>query len=224
MMNIIYETNGLGFLGWVIDLPGAYIRGKTLEEAGGKVSKEITLYNEWLNLETDIDMQINEEIKKSDLCIQDADSDIIFDSELLDFDKKEDFIFWCDKVLISGKKTEEIYKKMKRKSLIDITMKRKTFYGDVYCTINDQYRHIVKVQNYYLNQIGTEMNIDDELRLNRIEFIEKLKEKYLKDGNKLYRNESEDWTVKKVIRRTIWHDRIHIRAIERMEKRLSGMV
>ena len=221
-MRIIYETNGLGFLGWITDLPGAYIRGKTLEEARGKVNKEIALCTEWLNFEKAIDMQINEEIKKSDLHIEDADSDIIFDSELIDFDKKEVFLFWCDKVLLSGTKTEEIYKRMKNKSLIDITMKRKTFYGDVYCTINDQYRHIVNVQNYYLNQIGTEMNIADELRLNRMEFIEKLKEKYLKEGNKLYRNESEDWTIKKLIRRTIWHDRIHIRAIERMEKRLSG--
>lgn len=222
-MHIIYETNGLGFLGWIKDLPGAYIRGKTLEEARGKVNKEIALCTEWLNFEKAIDMQINEEIKKSDLHIEDADSDIIFDSELIDFDKKEEFLFWCNKILLSGTKTEEIYKRMKNKSLIDITMKRKTFYGDVYCTINDQYRHIVNVQNYYLNQIGTEMNIADELRLNRMEFVEKLKEKYLKEGNKLYRNESEDWTVKKVIRRTIWHDRIHIRAIERMENRLSGM-
>ena len=221
-MHIIYETNGLGFLGWITDLPGAYIRGKTLEEARGKVNKEIALCTEWLNFEKAIDMQINEEIKNSDLHIEDADSDIIFDSELIDFDKKEEFLFWCNKILLSGTKTEEIYKRMKNKSLIDITMKRKTFYGDVYCTINDQYRHIVNVQNYYLNQIGTEMNIADELRLNRMEFIEKLKEKYLKEGNKLYRNESEDWTVKKVIRRTIWHDRIHIRAIERMENRLSG--
>ena len=220
-MRIIYETNGLGFLGWITDLPGAYIRGKTLEEARGKVNKEIALCTEWLNFEKAVDMQINEEIKKSDLHIEDADSDIIFDSELIDFDKQDDFLFWCDKVLLSGTKTEEIYKRMKNKSLIDITMKRKTFYGDVYCTINDQYRHIVNVQNYYLNQIGTEMNIADEFRLNRMEFIEKLKEKYLKDGNKLYRNESEDWTVKKVIRRTSWHDRIDIRAIERMEKRLS---
>ena len=151
-MHIIYETNGLGFLGWITDLPGAYIRGKTLEEARGKVNKEIALYNEWLNFEKAVDMQINEEIKKSGLHIEDADSDIIFDSELIDFDKKEDFLFWCDKVLLSGTKTEEIYKRMKNKSLVDITMKRKTFYGDVYCTINDQYRHIVNVQNYYLNQ------------------------------------------------------------------------
>lgn len=38
-------------------------------------------------------MQINEEIKESDLHIEDADSDIIFDSELIDFDKEVDFLF-----------------------------------------------------------------------------------------------------------------------------------
>jgi len=40
-MNILYETNSLGYLGWIIDLPGAYIRGKTLADARLKISQEI---------------------------------------------------------------------------------------------------------------------------------------------------------------------------------------
>jgi len=48
-----------------------------------------------------------------------------------------------------------------------------------------------------------------------------LKTKYAEEGNKLYHYDEEDWTIRKIIRRIIWHDRIHSKAIERMEKRLE---
>lgn len=221
-VNIVYETNGIGFLGWITDFPGAYIRGKTLEDARGKIDKEINAYNQWLEIENTIDMQIYEHIMKCNLHVEDADSNIILDSELQGFDTKEDFKFWCKNILISGEKAELIYKKTKYKSIVDPTMEMPTFYGKVYCTIDEQYRHIVNVQNYYLNQIDTEMNIKNDLQMDRMEFIEKLQEKYRKEGNRLYRYDDEKWNVKKIIRRIIWHDRIHIKAIERMEKRLGA--
>ena len=33
----------------------------------------------------------------------------------------------------------------------------------------------------------------------------------------------EDWTLRKLLRRFIWHDRIHARAMERMRKRTFGV-
>ena len=38
-MKVVYETNGKGFLGWIENLPGAYVRGKTIEEARNKYKK-----------------------------------------------------------------------------------------------------------------------------------------------------------------------------------------
>jgi len=49
-MNIVYETNGKGFLGWIVDLPGAYVRGSTIDEARNKIESEIKEYEEWLNI------------------------------------------------------------------------------------------------------------------------------------------------------------------------------
>jgi predicted RNase H-like HicB family nuclease len=43
-MRILYETNGLGFLGWIVDLPGAYIRGRTIGEA-----REMYTARDWVD-------------------------------------------------------------------------------------------------------------------------------------------------------------------------------
>jgi len=218
-MRIIYETNGKGFLGWLVDLPGAYIRGRTVEEARSKIGQEIKAYESWLGIETDCAKEYTESIQECKLHVEDADTDILFDTELADFEAPKDFEDWCTLISISGTKADNIYKCCQYKDYVDPHMVRKTFYGDVYSTINRQFAHIIQVQNYYLAQIGTGIKIGNDLVSSRRDFVEKLKEKYLKEGNRLYQNEEEDWTTKKIVRRIIWHDRIHAKAIERIEQR-----
>ncbi len=220
-MNILYETNSLGYLGWIIDLPGAYIRGKTLADARLKISQEIKDYDAWLEIQTNENKSYVETIKQCDLHVEDADSNVIFDIELEHFKDINDFSYWCNKAVISGRKAEELYNKCRHKEIIDPKMVRKTFYGDVYSTINGQFKHIVDVQNYYLCQIHEEIDVRMELAISRVKFVEQLKTKYAEEGNKLYHYDEEDWTIRKIIRRIIWHDRIHSKAIERMEKRLE---
>lgn len=224
-MRILYETNGLGFLGWIIDLPGAYIRGKTIGEARAKLDREITDYGAWLEcptLATAVPSGYEEIIKECGLHVEDADSDVTFDTELEDFNDTEDFGRWCDHMRRSGVAAQEVYDNCRHKDEIDPRMVRKTFYGDVYSTIQGQFGHIVDVQNYYLGQIGVRVELTNPLRASRERFVDRLREKYRSEGNKLYHYEEEDWTIKKIVRRIIWHDRIHTKAIERMEARLSG--
>jgi hypothetical protein len=51
--------------------------------------------------------------------------------------------------------------------------------------------------------------------------VAKLAERRRAEGNALHVYEGESWTIRKIIRRTIWHDRIHARAMKRMDERLS---
>jgi predicted RNase H-like HicB family nuclease len=218
-MRIIYETNGKGFLGWLVDLPGAYIRGSTIEEARSKIDREIMAYESWLGIKEESAEEYTESIQECKLHVEDADTDILFDTELIDFEGLKDFEHWCTLISASGTKADTIYKSCQYKDYVDPHMVRKTFYGNVYSTINGQFAHIIQVQNYYLAQIGTGIEIGNDLVSSRRDFVEKLKEKYLKEGNRLYQNEEEDWTTKKIVRRIIWHDRIHAKAIERIEQR-----
>jgi hypothetical protein len=81
----------------------------------------------------------------------------------------------------------------------------------------------VDVEKYYLNNIGLDINLSNDLIKERLETIELIKNLYKKEGNKVYQRPKETWTIRKVVRRFIWHDRIHGKAIERMEKRLSSI-
>lgn len=220
-MKVVYETNGKGYLGWIEDLPGAYIRGKTIEEARNKYRKEIEEYGQWLDIEVTDVSKIDEVIVHSDLMIEDADSNIILEVEIEEYENINDFYHECELTFLSAKKVDSIYNKCKNKNVVDNSKVRKTFYGNVYSTIFDQYKHICNVQQYYLGQVGLEADIDLDIIKGRKNTIDELIKKYKEEGNKVFKNDEEDWSIRKVMRRLIWHDRIHAKAIERMEYNIS---
>jgi len=81
----------------------------------------------------------------------------------------------------------------------------------------------VDVQLYYLKNIEASAAIGPDIVEGRLCTIEAIRAKYSAEGNRLYESPEEKWTVRKVMRRLIWHDRIHARAIERMDKRLRSL-
>jgi predicted RNase H-like HicB family nuclease len=224
VMEIIYETNGKGFLGWVVEFPGAYIRGKTTDEAREKINNEITAYQKWLDLPLKKEIITKENIVETKLDVEDADSDVLIEYDITEYKNAGEFKNDCEKILISANKIEEIYKNCNYKDVIDETKVRKTFYGDVYSTIRKQYEHIVNVQQYYLNNVETDAEINGNIIESRIKTIEALNRLYIKEGNKYCKTPEEKWTIRKVIRRLIWHDRIHGKAMERMENRIGQTV
>lgn len=225
-MTIVYETNGQGFLGWIVEFQGAYIRGKTIEEARGKVPSELESYGKWLDLSIADSTIEKETIVQCKLHVEDADSDILLDYDTKDYINTDEFEHDCELVQLSAQKVNTLYCKCKNTDIIDPEKVRTTFYGEVYSTIRGQYEHIVHTQQYYLGCIGTRTDIESDIIEGRMRTIEMIRNKYKKDGNgiyKYYKYEEELWTIRKVMRRLIWHDRIHGRAIERMETKLEKL-
>lgn len=221
-MVVIYETNGKGFLGWILEYPGSFVRGKTIEAARDKIEGELGEYEAWIGETIIKEKSISESIRSSDLAIEDADSDIILENELVDDNNRYPLDVLFRRMEISAKQVQDIWQGSTDTEIIDGHLNRNTFYGKAYCTIKTQYEHILKVQNYYLSMIAGEIAINDNIVTMRSEMTDKLREKYYSEGNKIYKYENEIWTIRKVIRRTIWHDRIHARAMLRMNKRISG--
>ncbi len=97
---------------------------------------------------------------------------------------------------------------------------RKTFYGQVPRTAFEMYEHTKNVNDYYFGEIGVVTDHEGtivECRQRGFSLLE-VQPDFL--NNTVYLgNYDEEWSLRKVMRRFIWHDRIHAKAMYRMAVR-----
>ena len=218
----VWEHNGNDTLLYSVDYIGAYTRGESLEIAKAKMPGEIISYLKWLGEDTsdNIEVVITQE-KDSELAIKDADSDVLFESEKapLTADEYEKLKAIA---LKSAKDFLALYDSIPDKSATAIA-ERKTFYGQVPRTADEMYVHTKNVNEYYFAEIEVDADNDGtiyECRKRGFEALEK-KPDFLQNAV-IEGSYGEDWSLRKVLRRFIWHDRIHARAMYRMAVRLFG--
>lgn len=226
-LSIAFETNGNGYIGYVVELPGAFVRGKTEEEAIAKVNREVNLYLKWLGLKSKTDYRIQiVQRHQSNLRVEDADNEI-----LLEADKgvtgEEDLGDLFELVRYSGESFLQLYTKTKLKDWVDEKRIRKTFYGDNPKCVQEIFDHVKACQYYYLSRskVPFEKKEEDFLKI-RGYCLEKIEGLYgVNKNSTIYEVDDELWTLKKILRRFIWHDRIHGKAIVRiLEKQKQSEV
>lgn len=219
----VVEYNEEGYLMYADNFPGAYTRGKTKKEALGKMENEIKSYLLWSEGKTMEDgiAAVTVQEKKSELQIADADSEVIFESEKKPLSESEyerlKFL-----VLKSAKDFQQLYESVPDKNVTNLS-RRKTFYGDIPRTTDEMLIHTNRVTAYYLSQVGLSMENTSDIDENRrkaLGRIEKLPD-FL--GNPVFEgSHDEQWSLRKVLRRFIWHDRIHGKAMYRMAISIWG--
>ncbi|MBP3368120.1 MAG: hypothetical protein J6L71_01685 [Clostridia bacterium] len=221
-INCVWEHNGNDTLLYAIDYIGAYTRGESLEIAKAKMPGEIVSYLKWLGEDTTDNMEIIiVEEKDSDLAIKDADSDVLFESEEapLTADEYEKLKALA---LKSAKDFLALYESIPDKSATAIA-ERKTFYGNVPRSADEMYEHTKSVNEYYFAEIDVDADNSGniyECRKRGFEILE-TKPDYL-NNSVIEGSYGEDWSLRKVLRRFIWHDRIHARAMYRIAVKVFG--
>ena len=221
-INCVWEHNGNDTLLYASDYIGAYTRGESLEFAKAKMPGEILSYLKWLgeDVTDSIEIIITQE-KDSDLAIKDADSDVLFESEKapLTTDEYEKLKALA---LKSAKDFLALYESIPDKSATAIS-ERKTFYGNVPRSADEMYEHTKSVNEYYFAEIDVDADNSGniyECRKRGFEILE-TKPDYL-NNSVIEGSYGEDWSLRKVLRRFIWHDRIHARAMYRMAVKVLG--
>lgn len=221
-MRCIWEHNGDDTLLYSADYIGAFTRGENLETAIEKMQNEVTSYLNWKNdlILEDVKVEIVQE-KKSDLHIADADSDVIFEDEKNPL-TIEEYKELKNLVLKSAEDFLKLYQLIpdEAKSCLP---ERKTFYGAVPRTAKEMYEHTKNVNAYYFGEIGIDADNAGnivECRKRGFELLEK------KDGflnNEVVEGSYDElWSLRKMMRRFLWHDRIHAKAMYRMAVRTFG--
>jgi len=155
------------------------------------------------------------------LQICDADSDVLYDTEKEVLTIQE---YNCLKELAlkSAADFYELYEKIPEKDQ-SVLKKRITFYGEVPRTANQMYEHTKSVNSYYFGEIGVEVGNDGSIVECRAEGFHKLEQKtdFLENAICLG-SYDELWSLRKVLRRFIWHDRIHAKAMYKMAIKTFG--
>ena len=222
-INCVWEHNGNDTLLYAVDYIGAYTRGESLEIAKAKMPGEIVSYLKWLGegITDSIEIMIAEE-KDSELAIKDADSDVLFKSEKAPLTADE-YKKLKALALKSAKDFLALYESIPDKSAT-ASAERKTFYGNVPRSADEMYEHTKNVNEYYFAEIDVDADNNGnifECRKRGFELLE-AKADFLNNAV-IEGSYGEDWSLRKVLRRFIWHDRIHARAMHRMAIKVFGV-
>ena len=221
-MRFIWEHNGDDTLLYSGECIGAFTRGANLDEAIEKIPDEINSYLNWRKEPTleNITIEIIQE-KNSNLQIKDADSDVIFDTETSPL-SIEAYLQLKEMVLQSALDFYKLYLSIPDKN-VSCLPKRNTFYGAVPRTAQEMYEHTKNVNVYYFGEIGIDSDNEGtiyECRKRGFELLEKT-EGFL-DNPVFEGSYGEMWSLRKMLRRFLWHDRIHAKAMYRMAVKTFG--
>lgn len=217
-----WEHNKNDTILFAVDYPGAFTRGENREIALKKMPDEIQSYCTWCKRSVpEIVTPVITEEKISDLDISDADTDIIFENEksVLSMSEYEYLKFLA---LKSAEDFLKLYNSVPDKNR-GCSYSRKTFYGTVPVTASEMYDHTKNVNSYYFGEIGIDVDNNGTIldcRNRGFEFLEST-DVFL-DNAVFIGSYNEQWSLKKMLRRFIWHDRIHAKAMYRMTVKIFG--
>ncbi|MBR4956581.1 MAG: hypothetical protein IKZ31_02380 [Lentisphaeria bacterium] len=218
----IWEHNGGDTILYADRFAGAFTRGISLEEAMGKMPREIRCYCRWLGIEAPeplIPVVVQE--KTSDLQIRDADSDVLFGSEAVPL-TMDTYVRLKELALRSARDFQALYDAVADKEASALP-ERRTFYGPVPRTAEEMYRHTKNVNAYYFGEIDVAVDCEGTILECRERGFAALEQQpdFLNrpvcEGSY-----GEMWSVGKMLRRFIWHDRIHAKAMWRMAEKTFG--
>jgi hypothetical protein len=85
--------------------------------------------------------------------------------------------------------------------------------------------HVNGAQHFYMARLGVPLeNVTDDFLEVRRRCVDALSSHHDSGVNSnLFSSENELWTLKKVLRRLVWHDRIHGKAMIRILAKQKGM-
>lgn len=219
----VWEHNGDDTLLHAVSPVGAYTRGPNLEIALAKMEWEVISRLKWEGapIPAAITIAVVQE-KCSELNIADADSDVIFDAETLPL-SMEEYLSLKSLALKSARDFLELYASIPDVDISAAAPARSTFYGNVPRTAREMYEHTKKVNSYYFSEIGVDADDSGTIYECRKRGFERMEKAGHFLGNPTVEGSyGEMWSLRKVLRRFLWHDRIHAKAMYRMTQKTFG--
>lgn len=214
----VWEHNGDDTLLYSADLPGAFTRGQSREAALAKMPQEVHAYLRWQGQKPAGELiPVIVEEKVSELEIADADSDVLFEDER----KPLTFPEYQALKSLAMKSAEDFLRLYSSMPDPDYSCRpeRTTFYGTAPRTAREMYEHTKNVNSYYFGEIGVNADNRGTIVSCRAQGFAALEATAgFLDNRVSVGSYGEAWCLRKVLRRFVWHDRIHAKAMYKMAK------
>lgn len=218
-IEVIAEYNENGAMLWADSYPGAFSRGETVSKALEKFPKALSEYARWAhgaslpNL-AESDFVVTHAYQTA-LKVEDADSDVLFPSERLPMDMTE-YTQKKQLCIRSAQDFEKLVASIPQKDRA-LRKSRRTFYGKIPCSAREMAEHTNRTLEYYADAVGVPFENEGGLLENRKRLFRALESTPDFLSPKVYTaSDGELWTRRKLMRRILWHDRIHARALYRL--------
>jgi len=212
-----------GFTAYSAELTGVYGRGKTEAEAIRKLIDDTYDYCNWSEEKLPKDMKIAVTNRyKTELDVSDADGDILLESEKGVLTEKE-YEKAKQLCIQSAFSVKVLYDSIPDVDIIDKNKYNvKTFYGLKPATPKEMFNHITSVIIDYYAWIF-KIDTEKEGIISAVcGIFDKLEERGDYLNNEIFVYENEQWNTKKLLRRIIWHNRIHAKAMYKLAKSYFG--
>ena len=217
-IEVIAEYSDKGAMLWADAYPGAYTRGETVSTALEKFPKALSEYAHWAHGAPLPDLAESDFVVthafRTALKVEDADSDVLFPSERLPMDMTE----YTQKKQLCIRSAQDFEKLLNSIPQKDRALRksRRTFYGRIPCSAREMAEHTNNTLEYYADAVGIPFENEGGLLENRKRLFRALESTPDFLAPKVYTNgDGELWTRKKLLRRILWHDRIHAYALWR---------
>ena len=220
-IDAICETNGKGWLIWAAQCPGAFARGATENEALAKLPGDVRRFLHWAGEPAgDITVTPGAPIE-SGLHTEDADSDLLLEADCAPM-TEADYAAAKLLVLKSARDFCTLFESILNPD-ISPRAPRTSFYGPVPRTPREMYDHTNHTTAYYMAAFGIPFENMPDLYANRLQALAEIEEREeLLTGKVCTAPDGERWTLRKLLRRFLWHDRIHARAMWRTAARCGA--
>lgn len=218
-IEVIAEYNEKGAMLWADFYPGAYSRGETVARALEKFPKALSEYAVWAHgvpmphlAESDF---VVTHAYQTDLRVDDADSDVLFPSERLPMDMTE-YTQKKQLCIRSAQDFEKLVASIPQKDRA-LRKSRRTFYGRIPCSAREMAEHTNNALEYYADAFGIAFETEGDFPEDRKRFFRAIESMPDFLAPKVFTaRDGELWTLKKLLRRVLWHDRIHAHALYRL--------
>ena len=218
----VCEYNTGGYLIYSANFPGAYVRGQSEGMALAKFGGELRSYLRWAGAQAAGEPEIVVVQRKlSVLRVCDADSDVLFDAEQAPLTEAE---YGAQKLLVlkSARDFRKLYRSIPNPEISD-RPQRESFYGPVPRTPREMYDHTNRTTAYYVGAFGRAFENTPDIYANRMQALAELEALPEFLSARVYTApDGELWTLRKALRRFLWHDRIHAKAMWRAASALWG--